>query len=691
MDGSDIKLYLSWKPDRVDKRLQEFLRQGDEGRARQLSQALSSMERLWKGFVIDQSRGELISLIGDGVNRACIPAEALEGVEKIRAQASRFLTSPLSVGVGLNMVDADLALQVAVKRGGDQIQLWDRETMGPELEQPAKQLQKADGPPGPQPEQPPSNKGNAGGGFTPRSEGETGEKPVPPRAEGSEHSQGEVAQAAAQEFSGPEATHGAGGGDPEQAFAGHADAQEEDDERERGEVQAQDGVRAKVVEILKQVRQAAPQLEQLKQASPDLYTVLMDMTQALILTARAMVGGDDGQQEGQEGNSEEDPVQKAELAKTWPQPITPEDQGGTDPLRDPRAQKDAQALEEIAQDTVMSGDPRAQVVADKKAPKLMPKPQGAAVSGNKRVINSEKQYRSPPQPSGDGPGWEMTAAASDRTEEAARFNETQRGSEQAGYPGQEPASRTYNIHARGGFPVGVRDRDTTGGWGEAWGNAEGSERKYWQDLATNAQNQAFPIPEQEAGPDTRYRYRWMKGDAPNEWHISSEVYGPRGSAVEGFWTLNPDGTLKEGHVPGGNSADHERHLLPWLASLGGLHKSEQHQAGFRNKITGDILPTGSHHDVDQLPGGEFNPEDFEEGFIRKSDGEFVTRDELQKGKLPMPEYAPKFKFKHPVGASKDGKIKIRHQDGTSSWVSVRAGQVLSNDGHSISSRNPDGR
>lgn len=693
MDGSDIKLYLSWKPDRVDKRLQEYLRQGDEGRARQLSQTLSSVERLWKGFVIDQSRGELISLIGDGVSRACIPADALEGVEKIRAQASRFLQSPLSVGVGMSMVDADLALKVAVRRGGDQIQLWDRETMIPELEQADQQLQKADGP---QAEETPSNKGNAGGGFTPRDE--SGEKPVPPRAEGSEHSQGEVAQAAAQEFSGPEATHGAGGGDPEQAFKGHADAQEDDDQREQDQAQGQDGVRAKVVEILKQVKEAAPQLEQLKQASPDLYAVLMDMTQALILTARAMVEGDGGQPQG-----DQQQVQKTELAKTWPRPITPEDQGGVDPLRDPRAQKDAQTLAEITQDTVTEGGPRVKEVGAK----IIAKPEGAQISGNKRAINSEKRY-----PKTDE-GWAVSPAANERVVEATRANDTlERQQREASggftYAGQEP-SGTW---VRGGLyrPHGA---DKMSMW-PAGHDPDREDSRFWISAAEQAQARAFPIPQHDpsTGPDPWGRvhhYDWQLAqrhhDTPPTWGIHSTLrrrdgdnpyaMGPGGSQTGPFYEINPETGLLNEVSTAETSEDpelqHQRqHLNQFLASLGGLHKTE-HEAGFRNKVTGDIVPTGSHHDVDRLPGGEFNPEDFEEGFIRKSDGEFVTRDELQKGKLPMPENAPKHKFKHPVGASKDGKVKIRHQDGTSSWVSVRAGQVLSNDGHPISSRNPDGR
>lgn len=44
-----------------------------------------------------------------------------------------------------------------------------------------------------------------------------------------------------------------------------------------------------------------------------------------------------------------------------------------------------------------------------------------------------------------------------------------------------------------------------------------------------------------------------------------------------------------------------------------------------------------------------------------------------------------------VGSNYDGKVKVVHADGTVSWVQARAGQVMSKDGHPVSSRNPGGK
>jgi hypothetical protein len=45
----------------------------------------------------------------------------------------------------------------------------------------------------------------------------------------------------------------------------------------------------------------------------------------------------------------------------------------------------------------------------------------------------------------------------------------------------------------------------------------------------------------------------------------------------------------------------------------------------------------------------------------------------------------------PPGSQRDQRVKVVHADGSMSWVEVKAGQVTSEDGHPISSRNPGGR
>jgi hypothetical protein len=77
----------------------------------------------------------------------------------------------------------------------------------------------------------------------------------------------------------------------------------------------------------------------------------------------------------------------------------------------------------------------------------------------------------------------------------------------------------------------------------------------------------------------------------------------------------------------------------------------------------------------------------------------VKKEELDmdKAQLPMPDATKKPHHTFATGTSKDGKIKVEHHDtadnsskGTG-WNSVRAGQIMSEDGHAVSSRNPGGK
>lgn len=72
----------------------------------------------------------------------------------------------------------------------------------------------------------------------------------------------------------------------------------------------------------------------------------------------------------------------------------------------------------------------------------------------------------------------------------------------------------------------------------------------------------------------------------------------------------------------------------------------------------------------------------------------VTKQELHAGGVK------RHHLNLPVGSQIDasaqgtrdvGKIKVQHQDGKQGWIHARAGQILSEDGHSISSRNPSGK
>jgi hypothetical protein len=180
-------------------------------------------------------------------------------------------------------------------------------------------LKKDDQSAGPPVKEDPTNNASAGGGYTPIHEAGGGDAPEPPMQEASEHSQGEAMQSMADETSSPEGSGAAASFESE--LHDHAQDQDQQDQADDDAKKGKQDARKKVLEILAQIKQAAPQLEQLRDQAPDLYGVLMGMTQALLITSRGLLDDDSQQsdsekvveQKGSEDEQSSPDVQKAEL------------------------------------------------------------------------------------------------------------------------------------------------------------------------------------------------------------------------------------------------------------------------------------------------------------------------------------------------------------------------------------------
>ena len=149
------------------------------------------------------------------------------------------------------------------------------------------------------------------------------------------------------------------------------------------------------------------------------------------------------------------------------------------------------------------------------------------------------------------------------------------------------------------------------------------------------------------------------------------------------------------------------------------HLNSVRNAGFRPGQTvavvkaEDLMPGGKG---DGRPDSDFSPEDLEEGIrvemeehgLDAARAREIAKDHLTENssyyRVEKAALEAGKTGRHdlilPVGSQKDpapggtreaGKVKIQHEDGKTGWVSVRAGQVMSNDGHPISSRNPGGK
>lgn len=196
-------------------------------------------------------------------------------------------------------------------------------------------------------------------------------------------------------------------------------------------------------------------------------------------------------------------------------------------------------------------------------------------------------------------------------------------------------------------------------------------------------------------PTTVYRVQNKEGRGPYEmWRREGNHYnGPIGkiisqAPIHGEQGLHPDADFSD-DARAWNDQDHSRGLY-------GFEKPEHAEAWFGKegmkglqaqgfsvvpRQAGRVHRSRSGQQVLFMPTDQSTPKTWQRSGAS-----------MQKA-LPVPK-APSLKhaLKLPVGSTRDGKVKVRHGDsGKSGWVSVRAGEILSHDGHPISSLNPGGR
>jgi GNAT superfamily N-acetyltransferase len=299
-----MDLFIAWDGDHIGRKVGQLALADDVEGLRRVSQAIEHGNQIWASWV-NEVLGEMVSYGGDE-GRARVPADRIDVLDQIRQKYASAVGSPVSVGVGMRLSEADRALLAAKLKGGDQIVLYTPEVesiLATAEKEPSERqkihdfyLGKADGEQAPQPPQPemtPENKPNAGGGFTGVSEPGAQASPDQPVAEASEHSQGEAMQALADETSSPETTHSTEDFEKQLHDAAQASDKEDDDKEQSQD--GQDQLRQQVAQILMQVRQQAPAMEQLRDQAPELYQATAGVVQALILMGRALFGQDDQQ------------------------------------------------------------------------------------------------------------------------------------------------------------------------------------------------------------------------------------------------------------------------------------------------------------------------------------------------------------------------------------------------------------
>jgi hypothetical protein len=382
-----MKVIIAWDGDHIGREVGRASLADDVEGLRRVSQAIDAGNKIWESWVT-MNGGSIISFGGDE-GRAEILAEKLAELPKIRDQYAGAVGSTVSVGVGTRLSEADRALLASKLQGGDKIILYtpeveetiakiekergqkseadkiseaylgksqskfipafrDRQT-GKVIESPGihnwklvehnfdnfesgfvdltkkfysreaalaslndeeKNRIKANLPNAGYSKMPtqlvsefvdpndglivkalPGANQGAGAGFTGVSQADapSQEKPV---AEASEHSQGEAAAQMMQDKNPrqPEATASADRFEDQ-----FHDAAKQQQDKDAGQQQAPTGdeqLKAQIVQVLQNLKTQMPVLEQVKATAPDTYQAIMGLAQAVVLMARSMNGAD---------------------------------------------------------------------------------------------------------------------------------------------------------------------------------------------------------------------------------------------------------------------------------------------------------------------------------------------------------------------------------------------------------------
>lgn len=319
-----MQLFIAWDGDHIGRQVGRASLADDAEGLRRISQAIDQGNLVWKSWV-ELSGGSLISFGGDE-GRAEVPADKLDELPAIREQYSGKVGSPVSVGVGLKLSEADKALIAAKLRGGDAIVFYTDE-VEQEIEEARRKNQRTEeqkitdeyltkteavpqrvvdeyAPVGEVMERfglskaaPAMNPGAFAGASRPSAP--TVDKPV---ATQGDHEQGMVMHDLLESSANPappEQTHAAQ--DFERQL--HEEAWKGEEEDMHASVQSRqslDQVKEQVYRALAALKMQGETLEQVKQVAPDAYQAMVGLTQAVVTMARQLTA---------------EPMRKAELAR----------------------------------------------------------------------------------------------------------------------------------------------------------------------------------------------------------------------------------------------------------------------------------------------------------------------------------------------------------------------------------------
>jgi len=137
-----MQLYISWSNDQIPKKLTGMAMREDTEGLNNASQSMETAKNTWKAWL--EAVGGRITIIDSMGGRATLPANHLhELIERVEAY-QQVISTPMSVGVGSSLADAEIACRTAEGRGGGRVLIY-----SPSMKNELKELDKSEPSPSP--------------------------------------------------------------------------------------------------------------------------------------------------------------------------------------------------------------------------------------------------------------------------------------------------------------------------------------------------------------------------------------------------------------------------------------------------------------------------------------------------------------------------------------------------------------
>ena len=651
-----MDVYITWDADNLGQLVGRARLQDDVEEVRRVAQRVDQGNLIWRSWV-ESLGGSLIEMGGDE-GAAVVPADHLDELEGIRGQYAGKVGASVSVGIGMRLSEASKALLAAKLTGKNQSKFYTEETdqiiAEAEKNKPdaiekirAEYLNKAT----------PAMHPGAYAGASPPSQ-PTVQKPV---ASQGEHSEGQAINDLVEGSAAPappEQTHAAQ--DFERQLHEEAWKGEEEDMQASAQKHTNlEQIKAQLVQAIQVLKAQAPVLEQMRQVAPQAYQAVTGLATAVIGLAKELSPAAPQEDSLETGMAKAERERPQELVHYSTTPglkaIDVQHMGTGAPSAEYKQGRPGVARAYFYRAgtppepiVVQGAKARYSAVLDPKKHKLYDlgtDPEEIAALARDRFLAGEGRMETPED--------EVLHAVKQRGYHGYHNSLSSR-------PGTVALFYTHPVQ---GLRKGEQDRPAK--------LVEGVRGVLSDDLRAPT-------------------YRGAPGCTAGHCYVASEALYHLLGGKGGGWT--PQFVTHEG-------GPH------WFLKHSGGRVLDPTSDQFSTPVPYDqgrgkgfltALPSKRAQQVIErmLSEGAVKPEDvaFDKGEDDPEEAPARSK-ALEKGKLPMPAAPAHHHVVLPSGSTVGDKVKVTHQDGSTSWKQVGAGQILGQDPahHPVSSREPNSR